>query len=119
MGNRITDASYPYKHIYKDTVGGTYTQYSHSLLSAQIKYALPNYQIAQANIGTDAEKVRNAVQNRLIHDMILLPKNWHKQVNAHVPMLDDKGGQYLYKEGQKIKPAALYYNLNLNPATFY
>ncbi len=119
MGNEIIDENYPFSHLYKDTIGGKYTQYSNGLLSAQMQYVLPYYQNTQANIGIDAEKFRNAVQNRFFHDMPFLPKKWNKEQHAHIPMLNDKGGQYLYKENQNVKPASIYFNLFSNPNLFY
>ena len=102
-----------------DTVGGTYTNLSHGLLSAQFKWNVAYSQIVQANAGIDAEQVRDVVQNKLIHDMKFIPKKWQKNKNCHIPMLDDKGEPYLYKEGQKIKPARVYFNLFSNAGLFY
>lgn len=104
---------------YMDTVGSIYPNYSHGLLSGQFKYYLGYGQNAQANIGVDAEQVRNVVQNKIIHDMRFLPKSWIKNKNCHIPMLDDKGNQYLYLEGQKIRPAKFYFNVGGNEGIFY
>ena len=114
MGERITDENYPFVGIYENTVGGKYTQFSHGLLSAQFNYAGDYYQTYQANIGVDSERIRHAIQNRFIHDIVV-----GHGINAHVPMLDDKGEQYLFKEGQKVKPMKFYMNAFSNPATFY
>ena len=119
MGNKVNDDNYPHSHIYKNTIGGNYTSTSHGLLSGQFQYILPNHHKAQASIGIDSEKIRHAIQNRLIHDQIFLPKKWRFKINAHIPMLNDKGGQYLFKEDQTIKPTKLYYNLFSNPNLFY
>jgi len=114
MGERVTDENYPFVGIYENTVGGKYTQFSHGLLSAQLNYAGDYYQTYQANIGVDSERVRNAIQNRFIHDIMI-----GHGINAHVPMLDDKGEQYLFKEGQKVKPMKFYMNGFMNPSLFY
>ena len=98
MGKKITDPNYPYSHIYKDTIGGQYTPYSHGLLSFQFQYANSNYQTLQSNIGLDAEEIRHAIQNRFIHDMIFLPKAWRKSSSAHIPMIDSEGNQFLFKK---------------------
>ncbi len=118
MGQRITDESYPFNHVYENTVGGKYTQFSHGLLSAQLKYVGNYYQTYQANVGIDSEKVRHTVQNRFIHDFIVLPKIT-KNINAHIPMIDAKGEQYLFKEGQKVKPIKFYFNGFSNSGLFY
>lgn len=113
MGNRHFPAGY------MDTTGGVYTNYSHGLLSAQVKMYADQGQNLQANLGVDAEQVRNFVQNKLIHDLIFIPRKWYKPINSHIPMLDTEDNQYLYKEGQKIKKPELYFNLFSNAALFY
>lgn len=108
-----------YYNCYIDTTGGIYTGFSHGLLSAQIKYNLGAGQNVQANIGIDSEKVRNGIQNKFIHDMRFIPKKWNKAKNCHIPMLSDNGNQYLYKEGQKIRPTKFYWNVFSNANLFY
>ncbi len=119
MGNACrNDKEFP--HIgYIDTVGGLYTNYSHGLLSAQFKFNADYGQNVQLNLGVDAEQVRNAIQNRLIHDMIIIPRKWFTPINCHIPMLDEKGNQYLYRKGQKIKRATFYWNAFCNAGLFY
>ena len=119
MGKEIRDdKEFPYVG-YIDTTGGLYTNYSHGLLSAQIKFNLGYGQNAQLNLGVDAEQVRNAIQNRLIHDMIFIPRKWNKPINCHIPMLDEKGNQYLYRKEQKIKKPNFYWNTFSNASLFY
>lgn len=115
MGKKIKDQNYPYSHLYKKPKEGKSSNFSHGLLSAQIKYAGEYYQTYQTSIGIDNEKVRHIVQNRLIHDVF----NSKKHKHAHIPMLDINGDQYLFKENQKIKPAKLYINGFINPSLFY
>jgi len=114
MGERVSDPNYPFVGIYENRVGGKYPECSHGLLSAQFKYAGDYYQNYQANIGIDSERIRHAVQNRFAHDILI-----GHGINAHVPMLNDKGEQYLFKEGQKVKPMKFYMDLFSNPAIFY
>lgn len=118
MGERITDENYPFNHVYENTIGGTYTEFSHGLLSAQFKYVDEFHQTYQTNAGIDSERIRHAIQNRLIHDILVFPKLTNN-INAHVPMLDDKGKQYLFKEDQKVKPLKFYMNGFMNPSLFY
>lgn len=108
-----------YFGCYMDTTGSVYSNYSHGLLSAQMKYNVGYSQNVQLNVGADAEQIRNVMQNKIIHDMRFLPKKWIKNQNCHIPMLDDKGNQYLFQEGQKIKPAKFYLNWFSNGALFY
>ncbi len=118
MGERVTDESYPFNHVYENNIGGKYTQHSHGLLSAQIKYAGPYQQIYQGNIGIDSERVRHVIQNRVIHDILTMPK-LTGNINAHIPMIDDKGNQFLFKENQKVRPPKIYWNGFSNAAIFY
>jgi hypothetical protein len=104
---------------YMDTTGTIYGNYSHGILSAQLKYYAGYGQNAQVNIGIDAEQVRNVIQNEVTHDMSFLPKKWIKNKNCHIPMLDDKDEQYLFKEVQKIKPAKFFFELGGNQNLFY
>ena len=119
MGNKVMDdKSFPYRG-YMDATDGVYTNYSHGLLSAQAKVALSYGQTVQANAGVDAEQVRNFVQNRLIHDMIFIPKRILQTKNCHIPMLDTAGAPYLYREGQVVRPAKVYYNAFTGAGVFY
>ncbi|MBK9285364.1 MAG: hypothetical protein IPM51_13765 [Sphingobacteriaceae bacterium] len=104
---------------YMDTTGSVHGNKSHGLLSLQAKYHFVVSQIIQANIGVDAEQIRNAVQNRIIHDVCWLPKSWFKRYNCHIPMLDSEGKQYLYKPEQKIKKVKPYWGLSTNSNLFY
>lgn len=117
MGNKVMDSHFPAG--YMDTTGGKYTHYSSGLLSLQAKMYLDYGQNFQANVGVDAEQIRNFVQNKLIHDMVFIPRSWFKRVNAYIPMLDTEGNQYLYKEGQKVRGVEPYVNLFTNAALFY
>lgn len=118
MGNKIMGNPH-FPAGYMDTTGGVYTNYSHGLLSAQAKMYVENGQTLQANLGVDAEQVRNIVQNKLIHDVAFIPRKWFTRVNAHIPMLDTEDQQYLYKENQKIKKPELYINMFSNASVFY
>jgi len=113
-----TDSHF-YFGCYMDTTEGVYTNYSHGLLSAQVKFHAGNGQVVQTNAGIDAEQVRNFAQNKLIHDMIFLPRKWKKANNCHIPMLDEKGNQFLFQVGQKVKKATPYYNISSNQLLFF
>lgn len=111
LGKAITnDALFPYKG-YLNTEGSVYGNMSHGLLSAQVRVANEYGQYLQANIGMDAEQIRNALQNKVVHT--LFPNNYH------LPMIDSTGQQYLYKKGQVVKKPRLYLNANLNANVFY
>lgn len=118
MGCRREGAAFPNGYI--DTTNSVYANESYGLLSAQFRTMLPGVgQQIQANLGVDAQQVRNFVQNRLIHDLIFIPKKWVRRNNCHIPMVDTEGNQYLYLEGQKIKRPELYWNIFNAPSLFY
>jgi hypothetical protein len=104
---------------YMDTIPGKYTEVSHGLLSAQVKYYAGLAQNVQGNIGIDSERIRNTVQNRIMHDMRFLPQKWIKRKNCHIPMLDENGKIYLYRGDQKIRKAKSILNLFTNASLFY
>ncbi len=108
-----------YYHCYMDTSEAVYPNTSHGLLSGQFKYNVGYVQNIQANAGIDAEQIRNAVQNRFIHDMRWIPEKWKKAKNCHIPMIGQKGEQYLYEEGQQIRSPKLYLNVFSNANLFY
>lgn len=119
MGQSVrNDSLYPYAG-YLNTTGGTYSNLSHGLLSAQVKFANDYGQYLQANAGIDAEQVRNAVQNRFIHDMPVVPKKLKKGQNLHIPMIDRSGNQYLYRKDQEIRKPRLFLNGYTSPNIFY
>jgi hypothetical protein len=120
MGKRVSIANNKIASgCYLDSTGGVYTNTSHGLLSAQVKYNPGYSQNVQLNCGIDAEQVRNAVQNKFMHDMPLIPRKWNKSKNCHIPMLDENGDPYLYGADQKIRKARLYLNAFTNANLFY
>ena len=111
MGEAITnDSLFPYRG-YINTVGGKFPFISHGLLSAQVKWANEYGQYLQANVGIDAEQVRNAIQNKAAHSIFTN--------NLFIPMIDRDGKQYLYQPQQLIKKAKPYINVSCNPQLFY
>ncbi len=112
------DTIFP-KPGYLNTENGVYSNLSHGLLSAQVKWANHYGQYVQANVGVDAEQVRNVVQNKIIHDMPFIPKKCNKAQNLHIPMVDTTGNQFLYREEQGIKKPKLFLNGYTSPNVFY
>lgn len=103
---------------YLDTVGGIYTKHSVGWLSLFTGYKAPYANQLQAELGMDAEQVRNIVQNKVMHDMVFLPKRWHNP-NCHIPMVDTNGQSYVYLPGQKIRKAKGVWQLQINNPLFY
>ena len=59
------------------------------------------------------------ILSRRSSDMVFMPDSWVTTQNPHVPMRDADGGQYLFKEGQAIKPAEPFMEFSMNPYLFY
>jgi hypothetical protein len=119
MGRRQSiDPAYMAGGCYMDTSSARYADVSAGLLSAQFRWNTGAAQVLQANAGIDAEQIRNAIQNHFFHDLRFLPKKLRPK-NCHLPMLASDGRQYLYQEGQKIRPAKPLLNLSTNSALFY
>ncbi|MEP6949283.1 MAG: polymorphic toxin type 23 domain-containing protein [Ginsengibacter sp.] len=118
-GRHTDDPNYPSRNGYMDMTHSLYGNISAGLFSAQIQYAASHGQIIQGSIGIDAEQVRNFFQNKLVHQLFFSPKKGHWRGGADLPMIDSEGKMYLYKKGQKIRPATLYANLFANPNLFY
>ena len=111
LGQAVThDTLFPYQG-YLNTDGSVYGNLSHGLLSAQVKLANEYGQYIQANVGIDAEQVRNTLQNIIMHTVL--------SNNLHLPMIDTAGNQYLYKKNQVIKKSKLYLNSFVNANVFY
>lgn len=108
----IEDSDFPSKYGYRSTKGVLYERYSAGVLAIQIEQALGFGQYLGAAIGIDADQIRNVFQNKLIHDSFLL-------TNPHIPMIDVEGKQYLYQEGQEVRPARLFFQIQGNNARLY
>lgn len=104
---------------YKDLSEARHGKFSNGLLSAQWDQAIPYGQTAKLNVGVDSERVRNLLQNKIMHDMYIWPEKWNTAKNPHVPMLDRNGNPYIYGDGQKVKKTKFYFNLGWNENGFY
>ena len=120
MGHKhSTEATQIRSHCYMDSTGGRYTNYSHGIISAEFDYNIGYSQIASISAGVDAEQIRNALQNKLLHDQVFLPKAWRRYKNCHIPMLDENGTFFLYNEGQTLRKPKTFINGALNQAVLY
>lgn len=107
------------RYGYKDLSLTEHGRTSHGLISIQGEQSLQYGQIIRANFGIDSERVRNVIQNKIIHDMYFLPKKWIKTKNLHIPMLDENGNPYIYKQDQKLKNVRFFLQTGINSPMFY
>ncbi len=110
----VRDSLYPSRFGYYDLSECKYCDHSHGILAFQVQQSLPFYQTAQASFGVDSERVRHISQNKIIHDMASISLKWILAENPHVPMLDENNEQYLFKEGQRIRPFRWFWDIGVN-----
>lgn len=96
---------------YKDLENMPFGKTSHGILFASLTYNLPYQQSAFFKIGIDSEQIRHAIQNRLVHDLIFLPKHV-KHNSPHYPRLNKDGCPIFDKK--LIRPNRFYMQVGTN-----
>jgi len=112
---REGESDYPARYGYRaldEALGG---KYSHGIISFGVIRDVGSGQNAGVHLGIDSEHIRNYVQNKVFHDMYFIPSFMSEPKNLHVPMKMENGKDYLFQEGQKVKPAKFTWQLSLNP----
>ena len=84
---------------------------SHGIIYSSLIYNLPYGQNVHFKLGVDSEQVRHVVQNRLIHDLVFLPKNIERKT-PHYPRLN-QDGMPVFEKG-KSKKSKLFIQLGAN-----
>jgi hypothetical protein len=118
----VRDSLFPSRFGYIDTYNAPFGQFSVGIAGIEVEQILPYFQYAHLAIGVDAEQIRNAMQNKLIHDSPILPANWGENdegKNPHIPMICVDGKCYLYQPDQRIRPARFYLQARGNSTLFY
>jgi len=116
---RFNDTDYPARFGYKTLEKSAFGKFSAGILSFGYSYTGDLNQNYSAEIGADAEQIRHIFQNRMMHDLPFLPKWAISYPMPHYPQLQKDGTPYLFKEGQKIRPAKFYYSIAANKSGFY
>jgi hypothetical protein len=116
---QIKDPNYPSRFGYQEKGNSIYAGYSVGILALQVRHLFPYQQVGRLNVGIDSEKVRHVFQNKLIHDQPFFKESWIWRKPPHIPMMDDNGDQFLYKDGQNVRPSTFYYSIGLNSGVFY
>ncbi|MCX8079723.1 MAG: polymorphic toxin type 23 domain-containing protein [Bacteroidia bacterium] len=105
---------------YLDTTGSKFLRYSAGILSAGFNLQSGQGTLFSFSAGLDHEKIRNFIQNKLIHDMIFLPKPFlKKSQNCHMPMISENGDLFLYLKDQRIRRGKIYLQTAINETIFY
>lgn len=114
-----TKGEYPSRWGYRDITDCNGGKYSHGILSFGLIRDAGYGQNIGAHIGIDAEQIRNSIQNKIFHDMYFIPSFMENPKNLSLPMKMSNGEDFLYLEGQKVRPARFVYQISLNPSLMY
>ena len=110
---------YPCRFGYKDISATPFGRWSHGILVGEVRHQMGGTQVVSARLGIDAEQVRHALQNRLIHDGFTLPNRISGIQNPHLPMLDEQGCPYLFEPDQRLRRVRFWGDSSLNAPPFY
>ena len=90
-----------------------YGKTSHGILYGAFIYNLPYGQDVHLKLGLDSENIRHGIQNRLIHDMFILPGLTERinRVTPHYPRLDKYGCPVF---DNNIPPSSLFLQFGMN-----
>lgn len=86
---------------FRDLTPLPYGQSSSGVLYITGQHVFANHQVALLQAGWDSEQIRHVFQNRLIHDLILLPKAVERNT-PHYPRLNENG-ENVFLRSQKRK----------------
>jgi hypothetical protein len=93
-----------------------YGRTSHGIFYTSGQQTFANGQVASLHLGVDSEQVRHFFQNRLVHDLILLPKKVQRNT-PHYPRLD-KDGNNVFGRKEK-RPDVFYFQAGVNDLFLY
>lgn len=116
---RLKDEHYPSRFGYFNGSSCSHLGCSHGILVLQITQLLPYHQNIRIRLGIDSERIRNFVQNKVIHDMPFLPKSWIVHENPHIPMISKTGEAFLFQEDQELRASKFFYTFGANEPSFY
>ncbi len=101
---------------YRDLTKLPYGHLNHGILYVEAKQLMGFHQTAGFRAGVDSEQIRHIFQNRISHDLILLPRSIERNT-PHYPRLDILGEMVFQK--QQARPALPYYKVFLNDGLLY
>jgi len=107
------------RYGYFDLSETPFGKYSHGILAIDYSRQLPFANQIRLSAGYDHEKIRNAIQNKFMHDLPIWPRKWNSAKSRHIPMIDQEGNAFLYKEDQKLREGSFYWGVFLNSPEFY
>lgn len=96
---------------YKNISNQPYGRTSHGIWFTRLNIHLPYRQNMAVKIGWDTENIRHIIQNRLMHDLIFIPKKIPRKT-PHVPRLNDNGLPCFSSDS--VREPRLYLQMGLN-----
>ncbi|MEY3235955.1 MAG: hypothetical protein RI883_56 [Bacteroidota bacterium] len=96
---------------YRELENLPYGKTSHGILYGGLTYNLGYGQFTSMRIGVDSEKIRHSFQNRMMHDLIFLPKQIERKT-PHYPRLDEFGCPVF--EDSSVRKSKFYYQHGIN-----
>lgn len=118
-GKRIRGTSFPSRNGYFDMSRSRYALQSLGILALYGLKNIDTHNHISAQIGIDSERIRNYLQNRVLHDLYFLPPRFSNKYNAHIPMVTTDSTWYMYAPNQKVRPAKPYLQLGINNSLYY
>lgn len=93
-----------------------YGNTSHGIAYASFIYQLPYQQDIHLRLGADSEQIRHIVQNKMIHDLWILPgiRKLFKHTTPHYPRLDENGCPVFNKEDARKDKFYMQFGMNEN-----
>lgn len=101
---------------YRDLTPLPYGKASHGILYVVGQQSFANRQVASLQAGADSEQIRHAFQNRLIHDLLFLPKSVQRNT-PHYPRLSADGKNVF--DRKSIRPDRPYFQTSVNDLFLY
>ena len=110
---------YKSRHGYIDLSKTKFGHLSHGIFAFEWTQELNWNQSVGVAIGMDSDRVRHLWQNKLVHDMPWWPRNWEQPKNPHIPMIADDGKPFLFRDGQRVRPARFFLEGFSNQSSLY
>jgi hypothetical protein len=107
------------RYGYFDLSENPYGKYSHGILAIDYVRQIPFGNQFRLSVGYDHERIRNAIQNKFMPDLPIWPRKWNTAKSRHVPMVDQDGNSFLFKEDQTLRKGNMYWGIFLNSPEFY
>lgn len=101
---------------YRDLTCLPYGKLNHGVLYATGQHLIDYKQTVSLSIGDDSEQVRHLFQNRLTHDLLLLPKKVQRNT-PHYPRLNENG-ENVFQRKEK-RPDKFYFQTGINDLFLY